>query len=108
MCSRSAVSCLGVNIIITTPQWEEKTLLTFVSIHFVVVVFVVSNVLTEAFVTILVGARAAPLGAHSVLQHVAVHAQQAVGTQRAFTGVTAPVALCKQIERQQSDAERKV
>lgn len=63
-----------MNIIITTPQWEEKTLSTIASMNFAVVVFVASNVLTEAFVTILVGAGAAPLGAHSVLQHVAVHA----------------------------------
>lgn len=52
------------------------------------------SALTEAFVSVLVGARGAALGAHSILQHVAVHAEQAVCPQRAFAGVAAPVALC--------------
>lgn len=50
-------------------------------------------VTAEAFVSIPIGARGAPLGAHSVLQHVSLHAQQAVCPQRAFTGVTTPVTL---------------
>lgn len=49
--------------------------------------------LTEAFVSILVEAWGAALGADSVLEHVSVHAQQAVGGQGAPAGVAAPVAL---------------
>lgn len=57
------------------------------------------SALTEAFVSVLVGAGGAALGAHSILQHVAVHAEQAVCPQWAFAGVAAPVALCKRTER---------
>lgn len=49
--------------------------------------------LTEAFVSILVEAWGAALGADSVLEHVSIHAQQAVGAQGAPAGVAAPVAL---------------
>lgn len=50
-------------------------------------------VTAEAFVSILIRAGGALLGAHSVLQHVSIHAQQAVCPQRAFAGITTPVAL---------------
>lgn len=49
--------------------------------------------LTDAFISVPIEAGGAPLGAHSILQHISVHAKQAIGAQRAFTGVTAPVAL---------------
>lgn len=49
--------------------------------------------LTETFVSILVEAWGAALGADSVLEHVSIHAQQAVGAQGAPAGVAAPVAL---------------
>lgn len=50
-------------------------------------------VTAEAFVSILIRARGALLGANSILQHVTVHTQQAVRPQRASAGATAPVAL---------------
>lgn len=52
--------------------------------------------LTKASVSVSIGAKGAPLRAHSPLQHVALHALQAVSPQGAFTGVAAPVTLCKQ------------
>lgn len=56
--------------------------------------------LTKASVSILIGARGATLGAHTILQHVSLHALQAVCPQRAFTGVTAPVTLYSMVGRQ--------
>lgn len=47
----------------------------------------------EAFVPVSIEASGAPLGAQSILQHMSLHAQQAVCPQRTFTGVAAPVAL---------------
>lgn len=52
--------------------------------------------LTETFVSVLIEALRAPLGADSILQHISVHAQQAVRAQRASAGVTAPVTLWKE------------
>jgi len=54
--------------------------------------------LTEASVSVLIRAPDAPLCAHSILQHVSLHALQAVGSQRAFTGIAAPVTLWGQDE----------
>lgn len=54
--------------------------------------------LTEALVSVLVGARGAPLGADTLLQHVALHALQAVGPQGTATRVAAPVTLCRGAE----------
>lgn len=54
--------------------------------------------LTKTFVSILIRAGGAPLGAHSILQCVSVHAKQAIRPQRAFAGIAAPVTLWKKTE----------
>lgn len=58
--------------------------------------YLLSVGLTEASVSILIRSDGAALGTHAVLQHVSLHALQAVGSQRAFTGVAAPVTFWEQ------------
>ena len=56
--------------------------------------------LTQTPLSVLVEAVGAARGADAVLQHVALHALQAVGVQRAAAGVTAPVTLYIERERE--------